>query len=159
MSYLISPKNDFCYLDRAIFQKNQESFRCGVIWKKGSIHMDNEPRFLELYDPNIGIALSKIGQKYSIEEYLEGERFIYFSNSMGAEERGRLADIYLNDFDSYEIFNELGWHELNNDNFMFGELEVIKTGNDLIITPVAPSPSLFIALKRFIGRFATGGLL
>ena len=75
---------------------------------------------------------------------------------MPIEEQGHLEDIYLHDFDSFEIFNELGWHEANSDIFIFGELDVIKTGNVAAHTLDLPKPSFIAIVKKILTRFPLG---
>jgi len=60
MLYRITPLEPNSIIKRDTFLKPNMEFRCGMIWKIGSLLTKIKPSFLQIYNPNAGIAIKDI---------------------------------------------------------------------------------------------------
>jgi hypothetical protein len=87
-----------------------------------------KPTFLKTYDPDIGICIQDIPGG-SIGETYEGEKVIYFSDTVEDEEEYELSEIFYVNSKKYsknyaDVFHDLGWTEVSSGSYIFGQIEI-----------------------------------
>lgn len=137
MYYQIIPLEMGSLVERTIFQQSNKEIKCGMVWKLGSVLTNIKPTFIETYNPNIGICIEDIPGG-SISKTYDGEKVIYFSDSVEEDEQDELTDIFYQSNKKYsknyaDVFHDLGWMKVSTESYIFGELE-IKELRDLPAT-------------------------
>jgi hypothetical protein len=130
MDYQIIPLEIGSIAERHIFQCGNKEIKCGMIWKLGSVLTHIKPSFIKSYDPNIGICIRDIPGGIIGETY-GGEKVIYFSDNVEESEEDELTEIFYESTKKYsknysDVFHDLGWIELSNESYIYGEIEVIE---------------------------------
>lgn len=128
MIYQIIPLEMGSLVERHVFQKDNKEIKCGVVWKLGSVITATKPKFMKNYKPAVGICLKDISGA-SISKTYDGEKVIYFSETIDEEERNELSDIFYETSRKYSgsyenVFLDMGWQEVDVGAFLFGELDV-----------------------------------
>jgi hypothetical protein len=128
MQYQIIPLEMGSLVERHVFQKDNKEIKCGLVWKLGSVITSVKPTFLKTYDPDIGICIQDIPGG-SIGETYEGEKVIYFSDSVEDEEEYELSEIFYASSKKYsknyaDVFHDLGWTEVSSESYIFGQIEI-----------------------------------
>jgi len=128
MHYQIIPLEMGSLVERQIFQQTNKEIKCGMVWKLGSVITTTKPSFIKSYNPNIGICIDDIaGGK--ISKTYEGEKVIYFSDTVTEDEQDELTNIFYQSSKKYsknyaDVFHDLGWIEVSAKSYIFGELEI-----------------------------------
>jgi len=130
MDYQIIPLEIGSIAERHIFQCGNKEIKCGMVWKLGSVLTHIKPSFIKSYDPNIGICIRDIPGGIMGETYA-GEKVIYFSDNVEESEEDELTEIFYESTKKYsknysDVFHDLGWIELSNESYIYGEIEVIE---------------------------------
>jgi len=128
MQYQIIPLEMGSLVERHVFQKDDKEIKCGLVWKLGSVITSVKPTFLKTYDPDIGICIQDIPGG-SIGETYEGEKVIYFSDTVEDEEEYELSEIFYASSKKYsknyaDVFHDLGWTEVSSESYIFGQIEI-----------------------------------
>ena len=128
MHYQIIPLEMGSLVERQIFQQTNKEIKCGMVWKLGSVLTTIKPSFIKNYNPNIGICINDIPGGEMSKTY-DGERVIYFSDSVSEDEQDELTDIFYQSNQKYsknyvDVFHDLGWMEVSSESYIFGELEI-----------------------------------
>lgn len=128
MYYQIIPLEIGSLVERNIFQQLNKEIKCGIVWKLGSVLTKIKPAFIKVYDPNIGICIEDIPGGVISKTY-DGEKVIYFSDTVEEDEQDELTDIFYQSNKKYsksyeDVFHDLGWKEVSSESYIFGELEV-----------------------------------
>jgi hypothetical protein len=128
MYYQIIPLEIGSLVERHIFQQKNKEIKCGMVWKLGSVLTTIKPSFMKTYDPNIGICIEDISGA-EINQTYDGEKVIYFSETIGEDEQEELADIFYQINKKYsknyvDVFHDLGWKQLSSEAYIFGEIEI-----------------------------------
>jgi len=128
MQYQIIPLEMGSLVERHVFQKDNKEIKCGLVWKLGSVITSVKPTFLKTYDPDIGICIQDISGG-SIGETYEGEKVIYFSDTVEDEEEYELSEIFYASSKKYsknyaDVFHDLGWTEVSSESYIFGQIEI-----------------------------------
>ena len=128
MQYQIIPLEMGSLVERHVFQKDDKEIKCGLVWKLGSVITSVKPTFLKTYDPDIGICIQDIPGG-SIGETYEGEKVIYFSDTVEDEEEYELSEIFYASSKKYsknyaDVFHDLGWTEVSTESYIFGQIEI-----------------------------------
>jgi hypothetical protein len=128
MQYQIIPLEMGSLVERHVFQKDNKEIKCGLVWKLGSVITSVKPTFLKTYDPDIGICIQDIPGG-SIGETYEGEKVIYFSDTVEDEEEYELSEIFYASSKKYsknyaDVFHDLGWTEVSSESYIFGQIEI-----------------------------------
>lgn len=128
MQYQIIPLEMGSLVERHVFQKDNKEIKCGLVWKLGSVITSVKPTFLKTYDPDIGICIQDIPGG-SIGETYEGEKVIYFSDTVEDEEEYELSEIFYASSKKYsknyaDVFHDLGWTEVSTESYIFGQIEI-----------------------------------
>ena len=128
MLYRITPLEPNSIIKRDTFLKPHMEFRCGMIWKIGSLITKIKPTFLKIYKPNTGIAIKDIPGA-EISETYKGKKIIQFSTTIPEEEQNELTEIFYDISRKYsgiyqDIFQDLGWKLVSSDFFIIGKIEV-----------------------------------
>ncbi|MBU3566725.1 hypothetical protein [Polynucleobacter alcilacus] len=128
MQYQIIPLEMGSLVERHVFQKGNKEIKCGLVWKLGSVITSVKPAFLKTYDPDIGICIQDIPGG-SIGETYEGEKVIYFSDTVEDEEEYELSEIFYASSKKYsknyaDVYHDLGWTEVSSESYIFGEIEI-----------------------------------
>lgn len=128
MQYQIIPLEMGSLVERHVFQKDNKEIKCGLVWKLGSVITSVKPAFLKTYDPDIGICIQDIPGG-SIGETYEGEKVIYFSDTVEDEEEYELSEIFYASSKKYsknyaDVFHDLGWTEVSTESYIFGQIEI-----------------------------------
>jgi hypothetical protein len=128
MQYQIIPLEMGSLVERHVFQKGNKEIKCGLVWKLGSVITNVKPAFLKTYDPDIGICIQDIPGG-SIGETYEGEKVIYFSDTVEDEEEYELSEIFYASSKKYsknyaDVYHDLGWTEVSSESYIFGEIEI-----------------------------------
>jgi len=128
MQYQIIPLEMGSLVERHVFQKDNKEIKCGLVWKLGSVITSVKPTFLKTYDPDIGICIQDIPGG-SIGETYEGEKVIYFSDTVDDEEEYELSEIFYASSKKYsknyaDVFHDLGWTEVSSESYIFGQIEI-----------------------------------
>jgi hypothetical protein len=103
-------------------------FRCGMIWKIGSLLTKIKPTFLSKYKANTGISIKDIAGA-EINEVFKGKKIIQFSPTIPEDEQNELTEIFYEITRKYsgiyqDIFQDLGWKLVSSDFFIIGEIEI-----------------------------------
>ena len=126
MTFKISPKSEFHITERMTYRKENKEVNCGFLWKSGSFLIESSPDFLADYDQEIGISVGN--EDYSeVRLSDEGQKLIYFSETIPAEEQKVLSAIFnesktTDDFDI--AYHNKGWQLADVDIVMWGELDI-----------------------------------
>lgn len=133
MNYQIIPLEIGSIVERHVFQRDQKEIKCGMVWKLGSVLTNTKPKFMNTYDPDIGICIQDIPGG-TIGETFGGEKVIYFSETVGENEQEELTEIFYGNSEKYskgysDVFQDLGWTEVSAESYIFGELEVKELNN------------------------------
>ena len=126
MTFKISPKSEFHITERMTYRKDNKEINCGFLWKSGSFLIENSPNFLADYEQEIGISVGN--EDYSeVRLSDEGQKLIYFSETIPAEEQKILSEIFnksktTDDFDI--AYHHKGWQLVDVDIVMWGELNI-----------------------------------
>ena len=128
MQYQIIPLEMGSLVERHVFQKDNKEIKCGLVWKLGSVITSVKPAFLKTYDPDIGICIQDIPGG-TIGETYEGEKVIYFSDTVEDEEEYELSEIFYASSKKYsknyaDVYHDLGWTEVSSESYIFGEIEI-----------------------------------
>ena len=128
MLYQIIPLEIGSLVERQIYQQANKEIKCGTVWKFGSVVTELKPSFMKNYDPNEGICIVDIPGG-SINQAYEGEKVIYFSETVEEDEQNELMDIFYQSTKKYsknyaDVFYDLGWKQISSQAFIFGELEI-----------------------------------
>ena len=128
MNYQIIPLEMGSLVDRNIFRQSNKEIKCGIVWKLGSVLTNIKPSFIDAYDPNIGICIEDIPEG-DISKTYEGEKVIYFSDTVTEDEQDELTDIFYQSNRKYsknyvDVFLDLGWAQMASQSYLFGELEI-----------------------------------
>jgi hypothetical protein len=104
-----------------------------MVWKLGSVLTNIKPKFIKTYDPDIGICIQDIPGG-TIGKTFEGEKVIYFSDTVAEDEQEELTDIFYGNSKKYskgyaDVFQDLGWTEVSAESYIFGEIEVKELSN------------------------------
>ena len=129
MAFKIAPKSEFHITERMTYRKENKEMNCGFLWKNGSFLINNPPNFLAEYEQHIGISVGD--QDYSeVTLSDEGQKLIYFSETIPKEEQDALFSIFNNSktTDDFDIgFQHKGWQLVDVDIVMWGELSITST--------------------------------
>jgi len=87
--YEIIPEKG-CYVERFVFKKENKEIKCGTVWKYASILTKEKPKFLENYDPEIGICLSDIKENWWNNGNYNDDRVIFFSETVPEKEQEKI---------------------------------------------------------------------
>lgn len=134
MVYQIIPLEIGSIVERYIFQKENKEIKCGTVWKLGSIITTVKPKFINQYQPQIGICLRDIpGAK--ISKTYDEEKVIYFSETIDDDEQDELTDIFYGISKKYSgdyscVFQDLGWNAKGQDTYIFGEIEIKEISDE-----------------------------
>ena len=126
MTFKISPKSEFHITERMTYRKENKEVNCGFLWKSGSFLIESSPDFLADYEQEIGISVGN--EDYSeVRLSDEGQKLIYFSETIPAEEQKILSEIFnksktTDDFDI--AYHHKGWQLVDVDIVMWGELNI-----------------------------------
>lgn len=128
MHYQIIPLEMGSLVQRFIFQKNNQEIKCGTVWKLSSLITTIKPKFIKHYQAQVGICINDIPGA-EISKTYDGEKVIYFSETIDDDEQDELTDIFYGKSKKYSgeycnIFQDLGWKYLGNNAYIFGELEI-----------------------------------
>lgn len=128
MLYRITPLEPNSIIKRDVFHKSHMEFRCGMIWKIGSLLTKIKPTFLSKYKANTGISIKDIAGA-EINEVLKGKKIIQFSPSIPEDEQNELTEIFYEITRKYsgiyqDIFQDLGWKLVSSDFFIIGEIDI-----------------------------------
>ena len=134
MKYQIIPLELGSLVERNIFRQSNKEIKCGTVWKLGSVLTNIKPVFMKIYDPNIGICIEDIPGG-DISKTYEGEKVIYFSDTVTEDEQDELTDIFYQSSRKYsknyvDVFLDLGWAQMASASYLFGELEIKELNND-----------------------------
>ena len=126
MTFKISPKSEFHITERMTYRKDNKEINCGFLWKSGSFLIESPPDFLADYQQEIGISVGN--EDYSeVRLSDEGQKLIYFSETIPAEEQKVLSAIFNNSktTDDFDIaYHHKGWQLADVDIVMWGELDI-----------------------------------
>jgi hypothetical protein len=126
MTFKISPKSEFHITERMTYRKENKEINCGFLWKSGSFLIESPPDFLADYEQEIGISVGN--EDYSeVRLSDEGQKLIYFSETIPAEEQKVLSAIFNNSktTDDFDIaYHHKGWQLVDVDIVMWGELDI-----------------------------------
>jgi len=133
MLYQIIPLEMGSLVQRYIFQKQNKEIKCGTVWKLGSIITTTKPKFISQYEPQVGMRIGDIPGA-EISKTYDGEKVIYFSETIDEDEQDELTDIFYGKSKKFSgeyahVFQDLGWKALEENTYIFGEIE-IKEIND-----------------------------
>ena len=128
MNYQIIPLELGSLVDRNIFRQSNKEIKCGTVWKLGSVLTKIKPAFIKTYDPNIGICIKDIPGG-GISKADDGEKVIYFSDTVGEDEQDELTDIFYQTNHKHpknfvDVFLDMGWTQMASEAYLFGELEI-----------------------------------
>lgn len=128
MNYQIIPLEMGSLVERNIFRQSNKEIKCGIVWKLGSVLTNIKPSFIDAYDPDIGICIEDIPGG-DISKTYEGEKVIYFSDTVAEDEQDELTDIFYQSNRKYsknyvDVFLDLGWAQMASESYIFGELEI-----------------------------------
>ena len=128
MQYQIIPLEIGSIVEREVFQKDHMEIKCGLVWKLGSVMTNYKPTFFKNYRPEIGICISDI-KGATINETYNGEKVIYFSQTVPEAMEDELTDIFYGIARKFsgsyrDIFQDLEWKLVKSESFIFGELEL-----------------------------------
>jgi len=128
MHYQIIPLEMGSLVERNIFKQKNKEIKCGVVWKLGSVLTSTKPSFIKKYDPNIGICIADIPGGVISKTY-DGEKVIYFSETIEEDEQDELTDIFYQSNRKYsksydDVYHDLGWIKISSASYIFGELEI-----------------------------------
>ncbi|WP_114638293.1 hypothetical protein [Polynucleobacter necessarius] len=134
MPYQIIPLEIGSIVDREVFQKENMEIKCGLVWKLGSVLTNSRPTFIKNYRPEVGICIEDI-KGASISETYNGEKVIYFSQTVPEALEEELTDIFYGISRKFsgpyqDVFQDLEWKLIKSESFIFGQLE-IKEIDDL----------------------------
>lgn len=134
MHYQIIPLEMGSLVQRYVFQKNNQEIKCGTVWKLGSLITIIKPKFIKHYQAQVGICISDIPGA-EISKTYDGEKVIYFSETVDDDEQDELTDIFYGKSKKYSgeycnIFQDLGWKYLGNNAYIFGELEIKEVSHE-----------------------------
>ena len=135
MLYQIIPLELGSLVERHIFQKDNKEIKCGMVWKLGSVLTTIKPKFIKQYQADIGICIKDIPGA-NISNTYDGEKVIYFSETIDDDEQNELTDIFYGTSMKYstpytDVFEDLGWKQLDSDSYLFGELEIKMLSEEL----------------------------
>ncbi|QWE31557.1 hypothetical protein [Polynucleobacter sp. Adler-ghost] len=133
MLYQIIPLEMGSLVQRHIFKKQNKEIKCGTVWKLGSIITTTKPKFISQYEPQVGMRIGDIPGA-EISKTYDGEKVIYFSETIDEDEQDELTDIFYGKSKKFSgeyahVFQDLGWKALEENTYIFGEIE-IKEIND-----------------------------
>ena len=133
MLYQIIPLEMGSLVQRFIFKKQNKEIKCGTVWKLGSIITTTKPKFISQYEPQVGMRIGDIPGA-EISKTYDGEKVIYFSETIDEDEQDELTDIFYGKSKKFSgeyahVFQDLGWKALEENTYIFGEIE-IKEIND-----------------------------
>jgi len=102
--------------------------KCGLVWKLGSVITPHKPTFLKTYNPAVGICLEDL-KGAEISDTYNGEKVIYFSETVPEDLQEELTDIFYGISQKYSgphqaVFEDLDWKLEKVESFIFGQLEV-----------------------------------
>lgn len=128
MPFQIIPLEIGSIVDREVFQRDNMEIKCGLVWKLGSILTNAKPTFIKDYRPEVGICVADI-KGANISERYNGEKVIYFSQTVPEALEDELTDIFYGISQKYsgpyqDIFQDLDWRLMKSETFIFGELEI-----------------------------------
>ena len=123
MYYRIIPLEPNSIVKQECFIRSDLEFKCGIVWRIGSLVTKIKPIFLKKYNPNLGIAISEIYQ---------GKKIIRFSNNISEDEEIEISEIFYEVTRKFsgtyqDIFQDLGWKLASTQFLIYGELEVRET--------------------------------
>lgn len=119
----------YSIVERTQFWKDDKEVNCGVLWKWGYTLFTEKPKFLENYDPEIGVIL---GDQYEFDggDYSDGDEVFFHTDNVTPEELEQVKEIFHNmSGDEYLGDNENDWMWNDSTTVMFGSLEVKKVEN------------------------------
>lgn len=134
MLYQIIPLEMGSLVQRGIFQKDNKEIKCGTVWKLGSVMTAIKPKFMKKYQPQVGICISDIpGAEISKTD--DGEKVIYFSETIDDDEQDELTDIFYGKSKKFsgkyaDVLQDLGWTALGESAYVFGELEIKEISDE-----------------------------
>jgi hypothetical protein len=128
MQYQIIPLEIGSIVDREVFQSGNMEIKCGLVWKLGSVVTNHKPSFIKNYDPAVGICIADI-KGASISETYNGEKVIYFSQTVPEALEEELTDIFYGISQKFsgpyqDVFQDLEWKLVRSESFIFGQLEI-----------------------------------
>jgi hypothetical protein len=128
MQYQIIPLEIGSIVDREVFQSGNMEIKCGLVWKLGSVVTNYKPSFIKNYDPAVGICIADI-KGASISETYNGEKVIYFSQTVPEAMEEELTDIFYGISQKFsgpyqDIFQDLEWKLVRSESFIFGQLDI-----------------------------------
>jgi hypothetical protein len=128
MQYQIIPLEIGSIVDREVFQSGNMEIKCGLVWKLGSVVTNYKPNFIKNYDPDVGICIADI-KGASISETYNGEKVIYFSQTVPEAMEEELTDIFYGISQKFsgpyqDIFQDLEWKLVRAESFIFGQLDI-----------------------------------
>jgi len=128
MQYQIIPLEIGSIVDREVFQSGNMEIKCGLVWKLGSVVTNYKPSFIKNYDPAVGICIADI-KGASISETYNGEKVIYFSQTVPEALEEELTDIFYGISQKFsgpyqDVFQDLEWKLVRSESFIFGQLEI-----------------------------------
>jgi len=134
MLYQIIPLEMGSLVQRYIFQKQNKEIKCGTVWKLGSITTPTKPKFISHYQAQVGICIADIPGA-EISKTYDGEKVIYFSETIYEDEQDELTDIFYGKSKKFSgeyahVFQDLGWKEMGENTYIFGELEIKEISDE-----------------------------
>ncbi|QWD85971.1 hypothetical protein AOC19_03655 [Polynucleobacter asymbioticus] len=116
MLYQIIPLEMGSLVQRSIFKKQNKEIKCGTVWKLGSIITTTKPRFMSRYQAQVGICIADIPGAVISKTY-NGEKVIYFSETIDEDEQDELTDIFYGKSKKFSgehanVFQDLGWKDM-----------------------------------------------
>ena len=131
MYYRIIPLEPNSIVKQECFIRSDLEFKCGIVWRIGSLVTNIKPIFLKKYNPNLGIAISEINGA-EISEIYQGNKIIRFSNNISEDEEIEISEIFYGVTRKFsgayqDIFQDLGWKLASTQFLIYGELEVRET--------------------------------
>ena len=134
MLYQIIPLEMGSLVHRSIFQKDNKEIKCGIVWKLGSIITTIKPTFIKQYQAQVGICIDDIPGA-EISKTYDGEKVIYFSETIDDDEQDELTDIFYGKSKKFSgeyshVFQDLGWQEMGENAYIFGELEIKEISDE-----------------------------
>jgi hypothetical protein len=129
--YRIIPLEPNSIVKQECFIRSDLEFKCGIVWRIGSLVTKIKPAFLRKYNPNLGIAISEINGA-EISEIYKGKKIIRFSNNISEDEEVEISEIFYGVTRKFsgtyqDIFQDLGWKLASTQFLIYGELEVRET--------------------------------
>lgn len=126
--YKIKPPK-YSIVERTRFYKDDKEINLGVVWKWGFTLFTEKPKFLDGYDPEIGVNL---GDQYEFDggDYSDGDEVCYHSSNVTKDDIDEVKEIFKNiSGDEYCGEDEPTWKWDDPSIVMFGKLEVKEVEN------------------------------